>query len=349
MATKQTLLDLIDRFTPELRRRFLASVQDIKDQARISQIQAALEAGNINAAINALGLEPAAMRPLTAATEQAFETGGIFTASQFQRPSSQAAFRFDVRNSRAEATLRGITSWDQTFTDDQFDMIRDFLNDGMARGINPRQMALDLVGRIDKATGRRTGGIIGLNNQQERYLANARRELAALHDDAEALARYKARTLRDARFDSVVNKAAKNGTPLTQTQIDQLSTRYSDNLLQWRGETIARDQSIKALNSAQQEATQQLIDSGAVDQQDIQREWDATGDNRTRETHRDMDGQKVGLDEPFISPSGARMMFPGDSSLGAPPEETIQCRCRVRLRIDYIRKARSNQPATIAS
>lgn len=331
--TLKTLLDLIDRFTPELRRAFLASVQDIKDNARIGQIQAAIERGDMNAAIQSLGIEPAAMRPLTAATEAAFETGGVFTASQFQRPVSGAAVRFDVRNSRAEAALRGITSWDESFTNDQFDMIRGFLNDGMARGVNPRTMALDLVGRIDPATGRRTGGVIGLNGPQERYLANARRELAELNPN------YLTRELRDKRFDSVFNKAVNSGTPLSSDQISQLSTRYSDNLLQWRGETIARDQSIKALNQSQQEATQQLVDTGNVDPQDIKREWDATGDNRTRETHRDMDGQQRGAQEPFETPSGARLMFPGDSSLGAPPEETIQCRCRVRLRIDYIAAA----------
>lgn len=348
MATLKSLLDLIDRFTPELRRAFLASVQDIKDTARIGQIIAAIERGDINGAIQSLGIEPAAMRPLTAATEAAFETGGIFTASQFQRPVSSAAFRFDVRNSRAEAAIRGITSWDTTFTDDQFNMIRGFLNDGMVKGVNPRTMALDLIGRIDPVTGRRTGGIIGLNGPQERYLANARNELATLHSDAEALARYKARTLRDARFDSVVDKAARTGTPLTSEQLDRLGTRYSDNLLQWRGETIARDQSIKALNTAQNEATQQLIDTGAVDTQDVKREWDASGDNRTRPSHAAMDGQQVGPNEAFKVTSGpntgAVMMFPGDSSLGAPLEETIQCRCRVRLRVDYIAAAnrRSN-------
>jgi len=40
------------------------------------------------------------------------------------------------------------------------------------------------------------------------------------------------------------------------------------------------------------------------------------------------DGQTVPVDEPFVSPtSGARMMHPGDRSLGAPGVEIYNCRC----------------------
>jgi hypothetical protein len=328
MATIKSLLELIDRFTPELRKAFLASVQDIKDSARIGDIVKAIERGDITAAVNAIGLEPAAFRPLTAGVETAFEQGGIFTAAQFQRPVGGAAFRFDVRNSRAEAWLRDYSSTAITrITDEQISLVQQSLMNGMNAGVNPRTMALDIIGRV--GPNGREGGIIGLNAPQERYLANARRELENLD------ANYFNRELRDRRFDPTVRKAISSGTPLTQTQIDQLSTRYSDNLLQWRGETIARDQSITALNQSQNEAAQQLVDSGAADPRDITREWDSAGDNRTRETHRDADGQKVGMNEPFILGT-ARLMYPGDSSLGAPPEETINCRCTVRLRVDYI-------------
>ncbi len=335
VTKKQSLLDLLDRLTPEVRKAFLASIQDVKDNARIGQIIDAIKAGNIDAAVKAVGMDAAAMRPLSAAVESAYETGGIFTASQFSRPVSQAAFRFDVRNSRAEAWLRDFSSTAVTrITNEQTGLIRDVLNRGMNAGVNPRDMALDLIGRV--GPNGRVGGIIGLNGPQERYLANAKRELAELD------ANYFSRELRDKRFDSTVRKAIDSGTPLTQEQIDKLSTRYSDNLLQWRGETIARDQTLTALNQSQNEAARQLVESGAVDQQDISREWDSAGDNRVRESHREMNGQKVGMDEAFTTPDGARLMYPGDSSLGAPPEETIQCRCVVKLRVDYIRKARTN-------
>ena len=126
MAKSQTLLDLIDRFTPELKKAFLAAIQDIKDSARLGQIEAAIRAGSMQSAIDAIGIDKAAFRPLTAAMEQAFETGGVFTASNFTRQAGQAAFRFDVRNSRAEAWLRDQSSTlVQGIQDEQLELVRD--------------------------------------------------------------------------------------------------------------------------------------------------------------------------------------------------------------------------------
>ena len=58
----------------------------------------------------------------------------------------------------------------------------------------------------------------------------------------------------------------------------------------------------------------------------LQKEWLATQDKRVRDTHKKVDGQIREMDEPFNIGRG-KLMFPGDSSLGAPKEETIQCRC----------------------
>jgi hypothetical protein len=54
--------------------------------------------------------------------------------------------------------------------------------------------------------------------------------------------------------------------------------------------------------------------------------WKAFGDGKVRPTHRSADGQTVPIDEPFTV-GGYRMMFPQDSSMGAPSEEIVNCRC----------------------
>jgi hypothetical protein len=61
------------------------------------------------------------------------------------------------------------------------------------------------------------------------------------------------------------------------------------------------------------------------------RRWQAANDDRTRETHRDADGQTVALNEPFTV-GRASLDFPGDPS--GPPEETINCRCTTITIID---------------
>ncbi len=56
----------------------------------------------------------------------------------------------------------------------------------------------------------------------------------------------------------------------------------------------------------------------------LQKEWAAVEDARTRETHRQADGQTVDMNERFTV-GGYRMDRPGDPS--APAEEVINCRC----------------------
>lgn len=52
-----------------------------------------------------------------------------------------------------------------------------------------------------------------------------------------------------------------------------------------------------------------------------QKEWSTTNDDHVRETHKDMDGETVGIDERFSN----GLDTPLDPS--GPPEEIIQCRC----------------------
>ena len=59
---------------------------------------------------------------------------------------------------------------------------------------------------------------------------------------------------------------------------------------------------------------------------------------RTRLTHAVLDGKTAGLREPFRSPSGAFLMFPGDPS--APGAEIINCRCNLTYRIDFLANIR---------
>jgi SPP1 gp7 family putative phage head morphogenesis protein len=84
-----------------------------------------------------------------------------------------------------------------------------------------------------------------------------------------------------------------------------------------RSLVIARTESVRAMNAGQLAATKQAGFGG--------KQWLATrGDDRTRDTHVGLDGQVVGVDEDFVSSSGARGPHPG--ALGA-PEEDINCRC----------------------
>lgn len=215
---------------------------------------------------------------------------------------------------------------------DQREALRVALVEGLAAGRNPRSTALDIVGRINRATGRREGGIIGLTQGQSGYVRNAFAELT----DPARLRAYLGRERRDRRFDPMVYRALDKGEALSAADATRVTARYSDRLLAYRGEVIARTETLTSLAAGRDEGMRQLVETGAVRAEQVTKMWRATGDQRTRDTHADMDGQEVTLDGLFVSPSGARMAYPGDTENGAPPEETIQCRCYSEVRVDFL-------------
>lgn len=66
----------------------------------------------------------------------------------------------------------------------------------------------------------------------------------------------------------------------------------------------------------------------------LQKEWLATLDDRTRDEHRDLDGQKVDVDEPFRV-SGDEIMFPGDPN--AEGYLVYGCRCSLVSSVEGVK------------
>ena len=334
-SLEQILDELVAKLSPKIRDAFQAAIQGVDDQVILKDLITAIQAGDYERAFAALGMSNASLRPITAALQLIYEQGGVAVGQTFPKvlntSAGRAVFRFDVTNPRAETWLKEQSSrLIVQIQEDARANVRNVITRGLEIGNNPRVTALDIVGRVDPRTGQRVGGIIGLTQQQERWVANARRDLVELSEH------YFTRTRRDKRFDSIVRKAIKDGVPLDRATIDKLIIRYKASLLQLRGETIARTETIQSLNRSQHEALLQASDMGAVKMSDVKREWDSAGDIRVRDSHREMDGQTVGLDEPFKTPDGHMLMFPGDASLGADAAEIINCRCRAKIKIDWL-------------
>lgn len=315
---------LIDTWDPILRKAFLDAIYKVTGQAQIEQITRMIEAGNVDAAMRAIGLDPVNFRSFDQALTQAFEAGGNATAAGFPLLGApgglRVVFQFNIRNPAAEAWLRNYSGTLITeIIDDQRNMARSFLEKGLAAGNNPRTTALDLVGRID-AAGNRSGGMIGLTNSQSQWVQNYADALAS--DSPTDALTY---TLRDKRFDGMVKRAAANDELLTSDQIDNMTTAYRNRALRYRAEAIARTESMAALHEAQQQAMEQAVESGAVTQENVTFIWNTAEDNRVRDAHQTMDGQEVAMGEMFTDGDGNQLEYPGDPN--APPETTINCRC----------------------
>lgn len=288
--------------------------------------------------MRAIEVSRAFLAPLDRAVDAAYyESGRSFNESL--RADARAAgtaitIRFDPGNPRAAGWLRAHSSRLVTeIVEDQRMALRAVLEAGMAEGTNPRSVALDVVGRVNRASGRREGGLIGLHSGQIETAARAREELAS--GDPARMEAYFDRKLRARKFDKVVRAAIREGRPVRAPDIAQIVAGYRDNMLRWRGEMIARTEALTALSEAQNENMLQVIEAGGFRQDQVVKTWRAASDGRTRDTHVALNGKSVRMSAPFVSPSGAHLMFPRDSSLGAPASETIACRCRLNHAIDW--------------
>ena len=194
----------------------------------------------------------------------------------------------------------------------------------------PRQAALDLIGRKSAQTGARSGGVIGLPGNYAQFVLNARSQL--LGGTPDEMRKYLQRTRRDRRFDGIVNRAIKAGTPVAQTDVDKIAGRYADRLMKTYAEMLSKAEALESFGAGRDQVYEQLIAQG-LDRDSVTKTWRDRGDKKVRHTHSVMGGQEVQKDQPFQSPTGALLRYPGDTSLGAGWSERANCRCSAIYKI----------------
>ncbi|WP_428029807.1 head morphogenesis protein [Ancylobacter sp.] len=327
--TRSEIDALLALYEPRLRDAFMRAVNETVDAIVLLRVVEALERRDIEAAVRAVGLDPAAFGPLQLAISEAYYAGGMGEAAGIRArdpDGNRVVFRFGVRNLEAEQWLQSSSSALVTRMDaDQVIGLRTSFAAGLARGDNPRTTALDVIGRINRATQRREGGIIGLTSQQASYVDRARDNL--LSGDPARMREYLTLTRRDKRHDRTVLKAIREGRALSRDEVTKITRRLSDSYLKLRGETIAHNETMQAMAKGRDDAIRQAVTAGKIDAETTTKTWWDAGDSRVRPTHKhgSLGGQKVPFDQPFISSSGARLMYPHDPA--APTSETLGCRC----------------------
>lgn len=339
---KTALEQLYILTVPEVQKIFLQVMQNIVDRAMIEQMVIAIEEGDVEKLFQVSGFTPAVLAPIVEKIEQVYKDAANMTVegwpSRVKTPLGLTVIPiFNVRNFAVEEELRSNSSALITRISDEIKQnIRFTLSQGQSRGDNPKKTALDIAGRINPSTKKREGGIIGLQSRQVQWVESARSYLE------KGDKRYFTLGLRDKRFDKIVLKSFEQGIPLKKDDIEKLLTAYKSRSLKYRAEMISRTEVIQSINRAENRAHVQGIEEGLFSKEAITKEWDDTGDRRTRTTHAVM-GSKYGrdkgipFDQPFLSPSGAEMLYPGDKSLDAPAEEIINCRCKATYRVDWLK------------
>lgn len=333
--TRAKLEGLANKLEPQLARAFLYAIARVRSRVKLGQVAELIARGDGTELAEALAITPSDAAAISEQVRVAYVAGGDYEAAKL--PAS--VFRFDGINLGALQAMSGTAAQLVTnINEAQRQAVYTIMRDGLVNGRNPRAVALDIVGRVG-TNGRRQGGIIGLNGPQTEARNNMRKAL--LEGDWQG---YKAKTLRDKRFDKTVYRAIQEKRTLSSEAINKIVGRYDDKLLRRRGETIGRE-AIGHLNAGRLESMRQVVDQGVVEDRDVVKVWHSTGDARQRDTHGAMNGQTKRLGELFVSPSGARFDGPQDTSHGAGPEETINCRCWMETRVDFIAARRRQRAA----
>lgn len=312
---------LLSEMEPTVRAAFVRALDRIKTNAELRDLERTIERQDIPALLDALNLSPEYFREVNDAVDAVFLAGGQF---QVSLAASVSSIPFNRRHLQAEAWAREngarlIAEIAETTRAG----VREFVTEGIANGRPSAVIARQVVGKLNRATGRREGGIVGLTERQADFVINARRELVELDVG------YFQRQARDRRFDRTVRKAIREGKPLPAATLDKIVGGYSDGLLVGRGDIIARTEAHRALNSGRYEAMRQNAENVGVSVTSITVKWQSVRDGRTRDTHRGLSGKTAQYGTPFQSSSGALMRFPGDREYGAPARETVHCRCTV--------------------
>lgn len=327
-AELSRLLEILSSQELRIRKAFEAFLSVTRSTALISQARILLEVGDIEAALQLI--EPYIVQlgnSITAAVhEMAAEEAEELLSSMIDEKLLDAlglnpavTIGFNPSLPRASEKIQ----------QNKFEFVVGFTN-AQREATQTALSAAFLEGHGPVKTARVFRDSIGLTDFQLQAVANYQRLLEM--GDSQALDR----ALRDRRFDSSVERAIRGDEPLGAERINRMVDRYRERFLKLRAETIARTEGLRAMGLARQEALIQMVELTGIDPNDVTRTWHATKDHRVRDTHGGpggLDGQVVGINESFVSSSDARLMFPGDTSLGAPAEEVINCRCVVTHKI----------------
>lgn len=117
----------------------------------------------------------------------------------------------------------------------------------------------------------------------------------------------------EARLRALVRK------PLTDAQIDKKVAAYTRRAIALNADTVSRTASLDSLKLGQKLSWQDAITKGVVNGADLYKRWTTVGDDRVRDSHREMNGEEVPFDGHYSN---------GDD---VPGESDWNCRCLSRV------------------
>lgn len=305
------ILRLAGAQSARIKQAFINFVEAVSDTKLLSQVRELLDNRDIDGALSIVESHIVRLGSVLPSSFNAIGQAEVASlAANLAERAGGVILTWDPNYPRAvELSRNNQLEFIRQFNNEQRAATREALATGYAEGLGSRAIAQSFKDSI------------GLTRAQNRAVANYRDLLNSR--SLEALSR----NLRDRRSDPKLNRLFSEGQSLSPDQIDSMVERYRANFIRYRAETIARTEGVKVTSLARQEALTQSVEDLQIAPERLSRVWRSTMDSRVRDSHAAMDGQEVGMNEPFVSGNGNYLMYPGDPS--APIEEVANCRCTV--------------------
>ena len=328
--TKQ-IESLSKKMEPALARAFLDGVKGITDRAKVARLAEIIQSEGAEAALDYMRITNADFGALSTQMNAAYhESGGIYARSRLTLKGYRGAVyqwdatRYEITQAGNDLIGRDITR----ISRDTRNAIGNLIRDGIGSGIRSRDLARLIVGELS-TSGYRVGGVAGLNDPQRKWVMDYRRKLQSLDPD------YRSNTKRDRRFDPTIDKAIRDGKPLSTAQIDRYVARYAERMRQSRAQTIARTEMSSLVQLANYQAVIAKAEDAGVSPWAIKKDWIHAGHSiNDRVQHVMMNKETVvGMSTPFIMPDGTMLQHPHDNSLGAGADHIVNCRCFAQYRL----------------
>ncbi len=113
---------------------------------------------------------------------------------------------------------------------------------------------------------------------------------------------------------------------LTNEAVASRTTQIFNRSINSRASTIATTETQNAAEGSRLVEVETVIGNPDIEVEIVNKTWETIIDGVERESHFDADGQTVGSRDSF-SVGFSSLLYPGDTSQGAGPEEIINCRC----------------------
>ena len=309
----------IDKYQPKIREAILKVWEELRKSVTYKELETALVTQGVNGIMKYLDdLEPVTRALLMPELQQAMEESGrlvveILPNGSITTPGYVPSVQF-TNPYAVQAVQEYSFNLIRELSNETRDAVRLAVTTAVSQGRPPAAIARDY-----KQT-------IGLTVEMERSVQNYRRYLETL--DKQALQRQS----RDKRSDSTVERAIRDEKPLPKTTVDKLVAAFRRKREAERSLTIARTESMSAMDLGQDMALEQSKQDGAL-VNDLIQDWNVTRDGREREEHMvtpAMNPDGVAYGDFFQTPLGP-MRYPRDRKYGI-AKNVINCRCRRSFR-----------------